>query len=466
MTQAIRNAADAVLAYTVGRAGGAPGVVAMATDRKANIYEGAAGKRELGKDQPMTTDSVLAIFSTTKALTGTCALQLVEEGKIKFEDAAKKYVPEIAELQVLDGFDAAGQPKTRPPKRDITINDLILHTSGLCYECFSADDLKYRTAKNIPTVVSSTFAAIRTVLLHDPGERWTYGVNIDWLGRIVEQQRGKRLGEVMKERIFEPLGMKDIGFTMTESMKARRVTIHDRAQDGKLTPLPDLVLPQPPEMDMGGHGLYSTVGEYMKFIRMILNDGAGPNGRVLKAETVEQMCKDGLAAQGLASGGWTTSIPSLTNAGEFDPGVPKGWGYTFQINREEHAIGPPCRLADVGGAVELLLLDRPQERHRRLLGLADPAVPGHCVVSGVRRLRDRGVPRVEALTRLRQTHVASVLRIGRRDTSRSCNGHRRAGRPAGSLRASHRDQPFHALDGNTHRFRSAGAGRHRSDAAR
>ena len=108
-------------------------------------------------------------------------------------------------------------------------------------ECFSANDLKYRTAKNIPTVVSSTFAAVRTVLLHDPGERWTYGVNIDWLGRIVEQQRGKRLGEVMKERVFEPLGIKDIGFTMTESMKARRVTFHDRAQDGKLTPLPDLV---------------------------------------------------------------------------------------------------------------------------------------------------------------------------------------------------------------------------------
>ena len=103
-------------------------------------------------------------------------------------------------------------------------------------------------------MVSSSFASIRTVLLHDPGERWTYGVNIDWLGRIVEQQRGKRLGEVMKDRIFDPLGMVDIGFTMSESMKARRATIHDRAMDGKLTPLPDLALPQPSEMNMGGHG--------------------------------------------------------------------------------------------------------------------------------------------------------------------------------------------------------------------
>jgi len=141
MSEAIRKAADNVLKYTTERFGGAPGVVAMATDRKANFYEGAAGKRELGKDQPMTTDSVFAIFSTTKALTGTCVMQLVEEGKLRLEEPAKQYVPEIAELQVLEGFDSAGKPQTRPPKRDITINDLMLHTSGLCYECFSADDL-------------------------------------------------------------------------------------------------------------------------------------------------------------------------------------------------------------------------------------------------------------------------------------------------------------------------------------
>jgi methyl acetate hydrolase len=340
MREDFRQAADAILHRTVGSAGGAPGVVAMATDRKANFYEGAAGRRELGKDQPMTTDSVMAIFSTTKALTGTCVMQLVEEGKIRLEDAAKKYVPEIAEIQVLDGFDSAGQPKTRAPKRDITVGDLILHTAGFCYEFFSHDDLKYRGAKGVPTVVSSSFASIRTVLLHDPGERWTYGVNIDWLGRIVEQQRGKRLGEVMKERVFDPLGMVDIGFTMSESMKARRATIHDRAMDGKLTPLPDLVLPQPPEMDMGGHGLYASVGEYMKFIRMMLGDGAGPNGRVLKAETVAQMCQNGLGS--LKSGGWTTSIPSLSNEGEFFPGLPKSWAYTFQVNDEPTPSGRPA----------------------------------------------------------------------------------------------------------------------------
>lgn len=341
MSDKLKTAADTVLEYTVGRAGGAPGVVAMVTNRNANTYEGCAGRRELGKDQPMTLDSVMAIFSTTKALTGTCIMQLVEEGKIGLGDAAKKYVPEIAELQVLNGFDSAGKPRTRAPKRDITVNDLMLHISGLCYEFFSHDDLKYRTAKDIPTVVSSTFASIRTVLLHDPGASWTYGVNLDWLGRIVEQQRGKRLGEVMKERIFGPLGMTDIGFVMSDSMRARRAVLHDRAQDGKLTPLPDLMLPQPPEMDMGGHGLYASVGEYMKFIRMFLNDGAGPNGRVLKPDTVEAMCKNGLPA-GMTSGGWKTSIPSLSNDGEFEPGVRKTWAYTFQRNEEPASTGRPA----------------------------------------------------------------------------------------------------------------------------
>lgn len=340
MNDKLKQAADTVLANTVGSAGGAPGVVAMVTDRNANVYEGAAGRRSLGGDAPMTTDSVMAIFSTSKAITGTTLMQLVEEGKVRLDDPVKKYVPEIAEIQVLEGFDAAGQPKLRAPKRDITINHLMLHTAGFSYEFFSADDLKLRGAKGIPSVVSSTFASVKTCLLWDPGEKWGYGVNIDWVGKVVEAVRGKRLGEVMQERVFAPLGMSETGFVMTPAMQARRAVIHDRAMDGKLTPLPDLVLPQPPEMDMGGHGLYSTVGDYMKFIRMVLNDGAGANGRVLKAETVEQMSRNGLGA--LKVGGWTTSIPSLSNTGEFFPGLPKSWAYTFMVNDEPTPSGRPA----------------------------------------------------------------------------------------------------------------------------
>ena len=340
MHEQFKQAADTVLANTVGSAGGAPGVVAMVTDRQRNIYEGAAGKRALGGDAPMTTDSVMAIFSTTKALTGVTLLQLVEEGRVRLSDPVKQYVPEIAEIQVLEGFDADGQPRLRAPKRDITLDDLMLHTAGFSYEFFSPDDLKFRNATGVPTVVSSTFASVRTVLLFDPGERWGYGVNIDWVGKVVEAVRGQRLGEVMQARLLAPLGMADTGFVMTPSMQSRRVTIHDRAADGRLTPLPDLVLPQPPEMDMGGHGLYSTVADYMKFIRMVLNDGAGEHGRVLQAETVAQMCRNGLGS--LKSGGWTTAIPSLANTGEYFPGLPKSWAYTFQVNEETTPSGRPA----------------------------------------------------------------------------------------------------------------------------
>jgi methyl acetate hydrolase len=340
MNDALKHAADAVLANTVNSAGGAPGVVAMVTDRNRNTYEGAAGYRERGKAQPMTTDSVMGIFSTTKAITGTTLMQLVEEGKVRLDDAAKKYVPEIAKIQVLDGFDAAGNPTLRAPKRDITIDHLMLHTAGFGYEFFSHDDLAFRNAMKTPSVVSSTAASIQSVLLADPGERWGYGVNIDWVGKIVEAVRGKRLGDVMQERVFAPLGMTDTGFVLTPSMLSRRATIHNRAMDGQLTPAPDLVLPQPPEMDMGGHGLYSTVGDYMKFIRMVLNDGAGTHGRVLKADTVAQMARNGLGA--LKSGGWPTSIPSLSNAGEFFPGTPKSWAYTFQVNETDTPSGRPA----------------------------------------------------------------------------------------------------------------------------
>jgi methyl acetate hydrolase len=340
MGQSLLDAANDILKQTVSRAGGAPGVVAMACNRKGNFYEGAAGVRELGKPEAMTTDTVMLLASCTKAVTGVAVMQLVEEGKLALDDLAGKYVPEIDAIEVLEGFDANGEPRTRKPRTPITVNHLMLHTAGFCYDFFSADLLRYRTARNIPSVLGSTFAGIRDVLLHDPGERWTYGNNIDWLGRIVEVLRGKRLGEVLRERVFAPLGMQDIAFTMTPAMRARLASIHQRSADGQLTAAPDVVLPQPPEMDMGGAGLYATVGEYMKFIRMVLNDGEGAEGRVLKPATVAQMASNGLGK--LSSGAWTSSNPFLANSGDFFPGLRKSWSYTFQVLEDDAPTGRPA----------------------------------------------------------------------------------------------------------------------------
>ena len=333
---ALNQTLEKVLENTVNRAGGAPGVVAMVTDRNGNIYEGAAGFRDLDTKVPMTTDTVFALFSTTKAITGAVLMKLIEEGKASLEDPVKKYVPEIEDIMVLDSFNSDGTPKLRKPNKDITINMLMLHTAGFGYEFFSENDRRYRESKGVPSILTSTFDSIKSVLLFEPGERWNYGVNIDWVGKVIEAVCGKRLEEVMKEYIFEPLNMNDISFNPNTSMKGRRATIHTRDQNGLLTPKPDLILPEDPEMDMGGHGLYASIGEYMKFIRMILNDGQG----IFKKETIEQMAQNGLGE--LKSGGWLTSDTTLANDGEFFPGVQKSWSYTFQVNDEPLPTGRPA----------------------------------------------------------------------------------------------------------------------------
>ena len=247
-----KAAADAVLKGVVDSNPRAPGVVAMATDRTKNIYEGAAGVRKLGDSQPMTTDSLFAIFSTTKAITGTAALQLVEEGKLDLDAPAKTYAPEIGKLQVIEGFDAQGEPKLRPPKRDVTTKMLLTHTGGFGYDFFNETYKRLAEEKGQPSVVTSSRASITTPLLFDPGEKWEYGTNIDWVGQVVEGLRGQRLGEVFAERIFKPLGITEMSFEPKAELLKRVATMHARNADGSLTPL-DFALPPNPEVHMGGH---------------------------------------------------------------------------------------------------------------------------------------------------------------------------------------------------------------------
>ena len=357
MNSAIKAPGDAILQQVVSGDQRVPGVVAMATDRNGIIYEGAAGKRVLGQDTDMTTDSVFAIWSTTKAITGTAVLQLVEEGKVDLDAPAKTYAPDIGKLQVLDGFDAAGQPKLRAPKRDITTRMLLLHTAGLGYDIFNEHYLRLAQEHGQPGVATASKAALNTPLLFDPGEQWEYGSNIDWAGQIVEGVAGKRLGEVMQERIFAPLGMADTAFTMTPSMRSRLARTHQREADGSLTPLNDFELPQEPEVHMGGHGLYSTVGDYCRFIRMWLNDGAGEAGRVLKRETVLMAEKNGLGEMKIK--GLPGVIPSLSNYAEFFPGQSKSWALTFMVNDVEAPTGRPAgALAWAGLANLFYWIDR------------------------------------------------------------------------------------------------------------
>jgi methyl acetate hydrolase len=340
MTDSLKSSIDAILRKVTSGSPRVAGVVAIATDRNRSIYEGAAGKRLLGQDADMTADTVFAIFSTTKAITGTAALQLVEDGRLDLDAPAKIYAPDIGKLQVLEGFDRQGQPKLRPPKRDVTTRMLLLHTAGFGYDFFNESYHRLAKEHGQPSVLTATKASINTPLLFDPGEEWEYGSNIDWVGQVVEGIAGRRLGEVMEERIFAPLGMESSGFKLTPAMRSRLARMHQREADGTLTPMPDFELPQDPEVHMGGHALYSTVPDYCRFIRMWLNDGAGPHGRVLKRETVLKAEKNNLGRMKIK--GLPGVIPTLSNYAEFFPGMPKSWALTFMINEEDAPTGRPA----------------------------------------------------------------------------------------------------------------------------
>ena len=333
---ALKDKVDSLLGKATD-SGDVPGVVAMATSRDGTLYEGAFGRRILGQDAPMTADTVVWIASMTKALTGTAAMQFVEQGKLDLESPASKWVPELASVEVLEGFDAAGKPRTRKPKTAITLRHLLTHTAGFSYEIWSGDIQRYQQACNLPGITTCQNAALGTPLLFDPGERWDYGINIDYVGKAVEAVSGKKLSAVLRENLFEPLGMRDTAFRITAAMRERLAKIHQRGEDGKLTPLMDLEIPQEPEFEMGGGGLYGTAGDYLKFVRMMLNDGRGNGNTLLKAETVKKMATNHIGE--VLVGPLKTAIPPLSNDVDVFPGMPKKWGLTFLINTQRAPTG-------------------------------------------------------------------------------------------------------------------------------
>jgi methyl acetate hydrolase len=332
-------AAGAILEKAVSGEPSVPGVVAMATDRSRNIYEGAAGVRRIGDPAPMTVDSVFALFSCSKAITGTAVLQLVEEDLLDLDAPAKRYVPEIGELQVLDGFDEAGRLRLRPPKRQVTTRMLMVHTAGFGYPYFSAALKRLAAEHGQPDPRLGVKRGLMTPLLFDPGEQWEYGIGIDWCGQVVEAIRGERLDVVLKDWVFHSLGMSDTAFALTPAMRARRVVMHQRGRDGGIAPIA-FELPESPEVWMGGGGLFGTVPDYMRFLRMWLNDGVGENGRVLKPETVDMAVRDNLG--GVPIRRMMSVSRSPTNDAEFFPGLRKTWGLTFMVNEEDAPTGRPA----------------------------------------------------------------------------------------------------------------------------
>jgi CubicO group peptidase (beta-lactamase class C family) len=330
-----RVAIDEALADGVER-GDAPGVVALAATYDGVLYEGAFGRRGLDTDRPMTLDTVFWIASMTKAVTSVAAMQLVEQGRVALDQPVVEQVPAIADVRALDGFDKAGAPRLRPPRRAITLRHLLTHTAGFGYDTWSADICRFQEVRAIPNIIECRNVCLYTPLLADPGERWIYGISVDWVGKLVEAVSGQTLEAYFREQLFDPLGMVDTGFVLSPSRRARRASMHQRQPDGSFR-VTSHEVPQDPEFFMGGGGLYSTGPDYLRFVRMLLGEGELDGARVLRAETVREMGRNQIGE--LRVEPLRTAIPTSSNDADFFPGMRQQWGLGFLLNTEESPTG-------------------------------------------------------------------------------------------------------------------------------
>ncbi|MCH2187807.1 beta-lactamase family protein, partial [Myxococcota bacterium] len=168
----------------------APGASATVVSRDAVVWEGAAGERRLGSGLPMTVDTVGAIHSMTKAVTGAAAMQMVERGELSLDAPASRVIPWLGEVHVLDGFEPDGSPRTREPKSLPTLRQLLTHTSGFVYEIWNENDARWRSVTGTPSFFSVTHASLKVPLAFDPGTHWEYGIGIDWVGQMIEAVSG------------------------------------------------------------------------------------------------------------------------------------------------------------------------------------------------------------------------------------------------------------------------------------
>jgi CubicO group peptidase (beta-lactamase class C family) len=301
-----------------------PAAVGMVASGERILYSSAFGTRDTS-GVPVAADSIFGIASMTKAITTVAALQLVEQGKMKLEEPASRILPELGDVEVLEGFDAEGKPKMRPAKVQVTLKHLLTHTSGLCYDLWDADAFRYSSQTKVPA------------LMFEPGTRWQYGMGIDWAGRMVEKASGMNLEEYFQAKILGPLEMVDTSYLVPASKVERVVSEYTRQGDGSLKQEPR-VPPKAPKGFGGGGGLYSTTRDYVRFMQMILGKGQGINkARILDAKTVESM---ELNQIGSATAGKMKSFrPSVSSDVDIQPGSTEKWGLGFLINTTAYEGG-------------------------------------------------------------------------------------------------------------------------------
>lgn len=284
--------------------GALSGVVTLVWRKGEVVHSDAVGKRDIEAGLPMQRDTQFRIASMTKPVTSIAVLMLLEEGKLKLDDPVTKWLPELAGMLVLE--DAAGPlDKTAAAKRAITVEDLLTHRAGLAYGFTSMGPIAHAHEKKLgsplvnPLTPDEWLKALGELpLSYEPGERFHYSHATDVLGFLAARIEGKPLGQVLKERIFDPLGMHDTVFWLPKDKRGRLAKLYEAPADGGA--LRDVSLrmgDEPPAFEGGGGGLISTADDYLKFARMMLGRGEVDGVRLVKPETVDLMCANRLSEE-------------------------------------------------------------------------------------------------------------------------------------------------------------------------
>jgi methyl acetate hydrolase len=333
-------AVDALLRAAVD-SGAVPNAVVMAADADGVVSESAAGPRVAGEDDPVTPDSVFRVASMTKMVTTTAALQQWERGALDLAAPVAAYLPEFAELPVLEGFDG-DTPRLRPPATQATVQQLLTHTAGLGYDFWNADVLRWQQLTGTPDITTGARAALSTPLVADPGTRFEYGTSTDWLGRVVEVVGGAPLDERLRVDVLEPLGMRDTAFALTAEQRARSVPVHRRRGDGPWAPS-RIDWPTDPDFWAGGHALYSTPRDYLAFQRMLLAGGTLAGADLLRPSTVAAAFRDQLGGLRVPP---LIRTASPASSCDFAPGPDCTWGWGLLLTTVDQ---PGRRAAGSGG---------------------------------------------------------------------------------------------------------------------
>jgi methyl acetate hydrolase len=320
---------DKVLAASV-EDGAVPHVAAIAADADGVFYEGGAGPRAVGEPDQVSTSTHFRIMSMTKMIATVAALQQVERGELDLDAPVEQYVPSFADIQVLDGFDG-DTPTLRAPASAATVRQLVTHTSGLSYWFWNADIGRYEQLTGHPNVVPGEKRALFAPMIADPGTRFEYGINTDWLGQVVEAVAGTTLDVVIKENVTGPLGMDDTMFALDDGRQGNKTPVHVRGEDGAWMSAGNF-LPDHPEWWPGGHGLHSTPRDYIRFERALLRGGELDGARILRQETVDAAFSDQLRGIPLPEE-IASADPATTDTLHLGPGWT--WGYGLLINTED-----------------------------------------------------------------------------------------------------------------------------------